>query len=309
MGPAQSALMPPAPRTAAVHGAPSAEALQTLAHFFDNLTGTAEDTPRHSEPDTPSHSEQSFAINVLPALASSGPSSSDEQINALAPNQAPPSGPSLVDPQPTAQAASRAAPPAADPQQPNPWAALSEAPSAPRTQHQSGDYRLMTAGALRTSRVGIWASWRFDADAQSEGEFLKQWIMALQDHDWGSQRLWREFCKLRSDNTLNPLCHQPAFVRRFLFIYGWQPLSFYTQHQHIALLSPTQEQQILQRFAEEYDATHRHRHPERSQPPLRSWHWPPRPRDPAESSPPQVSIAPQYQAPPDMPDTTQHHGG
>ena len=309
MGPDQSAPMSPAPRAAAVPKPPPAGALQRPAQFFDNLTGTAEDTPRHSEPDTPPCSELGFETGVLPAFASSGPSSTDEQGNALAPNQAPPPEPSLADPQPTAQAASSAAPPAADPQLPNPWAAFSEAPNAPRTQHQSGDYRLMAAGTLRNCRVGMWASRRFDDDAQSEKEFLKQWVMALQDHDWGSQRLWREFCRHRSDNTFNPLCHQPAFVRRFLFIYGGQPPYFYTQHQHIALLSPAQEQQILERFAEEYDATHRHRHPAHCHPPRPSWHWPPRPGDPAESDPPEVSIAPQYQAPPDMPDTTQHHGG
>ena len=79
MGPDQSAPMSPAPRAAAVPKPPPAGALQRPAQFFDNLTGTAEDTPRHSEPDTPPHSEQGFEIDVLPALASSGPSSSDEQ--------------------------------------------------------------------------------------------------------------------------------------------------------------------------------------------------------------------------------------
>ena len=68
MGPDQSAPMSPAPRAAAVPKPPPAEALQRPAHFFDNLTGTAEDTPRHSEPDTPPHSEQVFEIDVLSAV-------------------------------------------------------------------------------------------------------------------------------------------------------------------------------------------------------------------------------------------------
>ena len=96
--------------------------------------------------------------------------------------------------------------------------------------------------------------------------------MALQDHDFGSQRLWRAYCIARSDGTYDPRNQLPGFVRRFLFVYGSQPSNFFTQHLGAGLFTEEQEYNILRQSADVYQATHWH-----NSPPHRSTHWPPQP--------------------------------
>ena len=135
----------------------------------------------------------------------------------MASNQLPPPQPALEDPQRTARSASSVGQLAGDPQPQNPYADFSEAPNAPTTQHRSGDIRLRADGAFRpqpnrSSNMGMWASRRFYPEALTEEDFLKQWLMALQDHDWSTQQVWRNYCRQRSDGTFDPLCHAPAFT-------------------------------------------------------------------------------------------------
>ena len=106
------------------------------------------------------------------------------------------------------------------------------------TQQRTGDIRLRQDEARQPQpNRRIWASRRFFNNADTEEEYLKQWLLALQDQDWSTQARWRDYCVERGDGTYNPLAHAPGFIRRFIFLYGSQPPHFWTQHQTIGLLS------------------------------------------------------------------------
>ena len=97
--------------------------------------------------------------------------------------------------------------------------------------------------------------------------------------------MWQEYCRAQGSGTFDPRIHIVPFTRRFIFLYGGQPEHFFTQHPQLGLLSEHEERRILQQYAAQYEATHN-----RSQPPAKSWYWPPRPGDPSLTTPPTVSF-------------------
>ena len=203
------------PCAAAVAKAPPAGILPR-AQFFDNLAGT----PGDSEANSPSSSEQGYE-DALPAITFAEPDSINAHSNASASIQPPPPQPGQENPQHTPPSVSSAGQPAADTQHRSQWADISEAPNALTTQQRTGDIRLRANSAPRPQpKMGMWASRRFFTEAPTEEEFIKQWLLALQDHDWSTQQVWRDYCRQRSDGTFDPLAHAPPFTRRFLFVYG-----------------------------------------------------------------------------------------
>ena len=118
-------------------------------------------------------------------------------------------------------------------------------------------------------------------------------MRALQDHDYGTQTLWQQFCRVKGNGTFDPTKQAPVFTRRFIFIYGGQPKHFFTEHNQLGLLSEQEERRIMQQYSGQYETTHINR-----QPPARSWYWPPRPGDPPLTTPPTVSFDLPYQPAP-----------
>ena len=171
------------------------------------------------------------------------------------------------------------------------------------------DGRPVLAGNLMTQQVaqraqpntGILASRRFQGHITSEKDFLRRWIRALQDFDYGTQHKWQQYCRAKGNGTFDPAIQAPAFTRRFIFLYGGQPEQFFTQHNQLGLLSEQEERRIMQQYSAQYEATHI-----RFQPPTKSWYWPPRPGDPSLTTPPTVSFDQPYQPTP-VPSTTVQH--
>ena len=262
---------------------------------FENLAGSSDDTA--SSP----ASEPAYQDALL-WISSAELHTSSAQSNALPSNQQPP--PQLVpgDTQRTPQPVSTAGQTAANTQPRHAWADMTEVPNAPTAQQRTRDIRRQQDEARQLQPIrGILASRRFFSNADTEEDYLKQWLLALQDQDWSIQARWREYCVERADGTYDPRAHAPGFVRRFIFLYGGQPPHFFTQNQQIGLLPMLEERRILEQFVEQYEATHH-----RGEPPVLSWHWPPRPGAPAESTPPRAMVAPRYKAQPDTPHTVQH---
>ena len=96
--------------------------------------------------------------------------------------------------------------------------------------------------------------------------------MALKDHDHGCMHIWTQYCKNRSDGSLDLFNHRSTFIRKFLFIYGSQGRNFYTQNLEAALLSAGYERWLLAESAAAYHATHVD-----YAPPHISTNWPPEP--------------------------------
>ena len=285
------------PGAAAVAKAPPAGVRQRVQ--FENLAGSSDDTTSPSAANSSPDTEPAYQDAIV-WITSAEQNSSGEQSNALPSNQQPPPQPAQEETHHTVRPVSSTGRPAANPEPRSPWADIREEPNAPTAQQPTGDVRRRVATAQRPQQ-NIWTSSRFHTAVSTEEEYLKQWLLALQDQDWSIQARWRDYCVERGDGTYNPLAHAPGFIRRFIFLYGSQPPHFWTQHQTIGLLSALEERRILEQFEAQYEATHRHR-----EPPVLSWFWPPRPGAPAESIPPRVVVAPRYQAQPAMPHTVQH---
>ena len=96
--------------------------------------------------------------------------------------------------------------------------------------------------------------------------------MALQDHDFGSIKVWKQYCQKRRDGTLDPYNHDTTFIREFLFIYGSQQSNFFTQNPGAGILPAGHERYLLRESAEAYHATHVN-----YAPPHSSTTWPPQP--------------------------------
>ena len=293
------------PCAKAMAKAPPPEVLQRYAQDFANLTGTADDTPPQSERDGAPHSEASYAT-VLWSACDEEPSPREAQGKEQTYNQGPPEQP-LTETQCTVQTVSRVPPSTPQPQSANPWAAISDERGSQSTQHRSGDYRLLPDGSLRPQpirvpKVGLWASTRFDYDTPNEAAFLKHWLMALQNHDFGTQEVWRQYCRRGADGTFDPRNHTAEFVRSFLFLYGSQPANFFTQNQRLGLLPAGVEQNILREFSSVYRATHVHNNP-----PHISSHWPPRPETRGPASPLAAQATQQRETHPDAQVTTHYH--
>ena len=259
--------------------APPPELMEKEEQSFPNLSDWLSTPSSFEENGTP-QAQSVTGNSALPAQENSEPCHSKANGNSLIPSQGPPR-PVSAESQGTPQTASKALPKALNPRSVSPWATMSAAPNppsrAPSTQHFSGDYRLLPDGTqrpqpIRVPRINMWASKKFDQDMYTELDFLKVWLHALQDHDFGSQRVWREYCEKRSDGTYDPRKHLPGFTRKFLFVYGSQPRDFFTQHQAAGLLSEEQENDLLRQSTQAYRATHWH-----NSPPHRSTHWPPQP--------------------------------
>ena len=285
------------PGAAAVAKAPPAGILQRVQ--FENLAGTSDDTPSPSAANSSPATEPAYE-DAMVWITSAEQNSSGEQSNALPSNQQPPPQPAQEETHHTVRPVSSTGRPAANPEPRSPWADIREEPNAPTAQQPTGDVRLRVDTAQRPQH-SIWTSRRFFNAARTEEEFLKQWLLALQDHDWSTQARWRDYCVERADGTYDPRAHAPGFIRRFIFVYGSQPPNFFMRHPQIGILPVLEERCIMEVFVAQYEATHRH-----SEPPVLSWYWPPRPGAPAESTPPRVVVAPRYQAQPDMPHTVQH---
>ena len=301
--------MATAPPAAAMAKAPPPEVLRMYAQDFPNLADIIAYTPRESEAGSAPQSQHGSGSIVWSARENSESIHSEAQGNGHTSSQALPEPP-LTESQGTLQIVSRAPPTTPQPRPLNPWETISDAPNPPSnppsTQHRSGDYRLLPDGSLRPQpvripKINLWASRRFDQAMPTEEAFLKLWLLALQDHDFGTQRVWRDYCRGRSDGTFDPRNHTPSFVRRFLFVYGSQPPNFFTQHQDVGLLTEEQEHNILGQFADVYQATHWHNNP-----PHRSMHWPPLPV-PAPATPLAAPAAQQREVPPDRHVTEHHH--
>ena len=179
----------------------------------------------------------------------------------------------------TAGASSDTRPVAHQQMEASPWADIEDTPTRPSstlsTQHHTGDIRRRPEVTLRseTSRIPrhqLWASARFDPTPSCEHDFLKALLNALKDHDFGSVRVWKQYCMKRSDGTLDPYNHTTTFIREFLFIYGSQQRNFFTQNPEAGLLTAWQERSMLRESAQAYHATHVN-----SAPPHSSTTWPP----------------------------------
>ena len=192
-----------------------------------------------------------------------------------------PSEPPTTGSQGTAGASSDTRPAAHQQVEAGPWADFEDTPiqpsNPPSTQHPTGDVRRRPEVTLRsrTSRIPrhhLWASSRFDQVLNCEHDFLKAWLMALQDHDFGSIRVWKQYCQKRRDGTLDPYNHDTTFIREFLFIYGSQQSNFFTQNPGAGILPAGHERYLLRESAEAYHATHVN-----YAPPHSSTTWPPEP--------------------------------
>ena len=134
-------------------------------------------------------------------------------------------------------------------------------------------------------RRTLWDSWRFNPRPATEDLFLATWLKALREHDFGTNRVWQQYCIKRGDGTYDPAKLHPTFIRRYLFIYGSQPPNFFTQNLACGLLTAAEETDILREAAHIYQATH-----EGNTPPHSSITWPPRPE---QLPPAQHTTAPQ----------------
>ena len=245
---------------------------------FQNLAGTSEDS-----------SDAKSAVSQA----------SSAQSNAPRLDQQPRPEPATRDTQPTPQPSNTAQQQAATTQPRNEWADMTDASNG---SLRSGDIRRRQDEQRQTQpNTGIFASKRFCNKPTSEKEYLKRWLLALQDQDWSIQKRWQEYCTAQADGTFDPLFHSTAFTRRFIFLYGGQPPHFFTQNQQIHLLPPQEEWRILRQYLAQYDATHL-----RGEPPASSWFWPPRPGAPSLTTPPTVSIAQHYQPLAAWPRAEQH---
>ena len=199
---------------------------------------------------------------------------SGAQINAPSLDQQSRQGPDTRDTQPMPQSSSTAQQQAATTQPSNGWADMSDASDG---QVPEGDFRGQQVGQLRTRpNTGIFTSRRFHGNITSEQDYLKRWLLTLQDLDFGVQKMLQEYCNAHGAGTFDPIIHTTAFTRRFLFLYGGQPQHFFTQHPRLCLLPAQEELRILQQYAAQYEATHL-----RNAPPASSWFWPPRPGEPS----------------------------
>ena len=167
----------------------------------------------------------------------------------------------------------------------NPWSdfedeltqASNTSSTAASTQHRTVDIRTLQAAALPPThhprqRRTLWDSWRLNPRPTNEIIFLTVWLRVLREHDYGTVRVWQQYCTQRGEGTFDPAKLSPTFIRQYLFIYGSQPANFFTQNLTCGLLTASQKRAILREAAHIYQATH-----EGNTPPHSSITWPPRP--------------------------------